>query len=290
MSGGLPDLYGRADTSGKGRLRTAGLIVAAGRGQRLGEATPKQYLPLGARPVLWHALDALLAHPAIDLVAVVIHPGDRALYDAAVAGLDDLRLRPPVAGGAARAASVLAGLEAVAAEAPDRVLIHDAARPFLSPALISAILEALDSAPAALPALPVVDALWRGADGLATVPVPRDGLWRAQTPQGFHFAAILAAHRARTGDAADDAEVARAAGLAVRLVPGDEDAFKITTTADLERARARLGGRWTSTSAPATASTCTPSGRARASRSAASPFRSSAASSAIRTPTSACTP
>jgi 2-C-methyl-D-erythritol 4-phosphate cytidylyltransferase/2-C-methyl-D-erythritol 2,4-cyclodiphosphate synthase len=223
-------------------MRIAGLIVAAGRGNRLGGTTPKQYLPLGRRPVLGHAIDALLAHPAIDIVVAVIHEDDRPLYDAAVADIADPRLRPPVAGRAARADSVLAGLDALAPAAPDRVLIHDAARPFLRPALISSVLDALDSAPAALPALPVVDALWRGVDGLATAPAPRDGLWRAQTPQGFHFPAILAAHRARTGDAADDAEVARAAGLAVRLVAGDEDAFKITTAADLERARARLGG------------------------------------------------
>jgi 2-C-methyl-D-erythritol 4-phosphate cytidylyltransferase/2-C-methyl-D-erythritol 2,4-cyclodiphosphate synthase len=223
-------------------MRTAGLIVAAGRGNRLGEPTPKQYLPLGSRPVLRHALDALLAHPAVDLLAVAIRPDDRPLYDAAVADIADPRLRPPVAGADSRADSVLAGLEALAPGAPDRVLIHDAARPFLRAGLIAAVLDALDSAPAALPALPVVDALWRGEDGLAAAPASRDGLWRAQTPQGFHFDAILAAHRARTGDAADDAEVARAAGLAVRLVPGDEDAFKITTAADLERARASLGG------------------------------------------------
>ncbi len=221
-------------------MRTAGLIVAAGRGQRLGGPTPKQYLRLGGEPVLRRAVAALL--PAVDLLVVVIHPDDRPRYDEALAGLADPRLLPPADGADSRAASVLAGLEALAAEAPDRVLIHDAARPFPSRALVGAVLAALDTAPATLPALPVVDALWRAADGLATAPASREGLWRAQTPQGFRFAEILAAHRAHRGEAADDAAIARAAGLAVRLVPGEEANFKITTAGDLDRARALIGG------------------------------------------------
>ena len=214
--------------------------MAAGRGQRLGEATPKQYLALGGRAILRRALDACLAHPSLDLLQVVIHPEDRPRYDAALAGLDDPRLRPPVSGGASRDASVLAGLEALAPERPDRVLIHDAARPFLRPELISNVLAALDEAPAALPALPVVDALWRAEGDRAEAPVSRDGLWRAQTPQGFRYPEILAAHRGHRGAALDDVAVARAAGLEVRIVPGDEDNFKITDGADLERARRGL--------------------------------------------------
>lgn len=239
--GGSPAVYGLADTSGKGGMRTAGLIVAAGRGQRLGDATPKQYLALGDGTVISRAVVALLAHPAVDAVRVVIHPDDRGLYDAAVRSVADPRLGPPVAGGARRADSVLAGLEALAEAAPERVLIHDAARPFVPPAVIGAVLAALDETPAAFPALPVVDALWRGTGSAATTPAPRDGLWRAQTPQGFRFAAILAAHRAHEGDALDDVAVAIAAGHAVTIVPGDEAAFKITTAADLERARAMTG-------------------------------------------------
>ena len=214
--------------------------MAAGRGQRLGEATPKQYLALGGRAILRRALDACLAHPSLDLLQVVIHPEDRTHYDAALTGLDDPRLRPPVSGGASRDASVLAGLEALAPERPDRVLIHDAARPFLRPELISNVLAALDEAPAALPALPVVDALWRAEGDRADAPVSRDGLWRAQTPQGFRYPEILAAHRGHRGAALDDVAVARAAGLEVRIVPGDEDNFKITDGADLERARKGL--------------------------------------------------
>jgi 2-C-methyl-D-erythritol 4-phosphate cytidylyltransferase/2-C-methyl-D-erythritol 2,4-cyclodiphosphate synthase len=222
-------------------MRTAGLIVAAGRGERLGGAAPKQYLPLGHQSVLRRAIAALLGHPAIDLIQVVIHALDRDLYDQALDGLADPRLSLPVAGGASRAASVRAGLEALAGSAPDRVLIHDAARPFVRREVISAVLAALETSPAAVPALPVVDALWRADGDLATSPAPRDGLWRAQTPQGFRFPDILAAHRSHGGEALDDAAVARAAGLEVRIVPGDEDNFKITTAADLARARARIG-------------------------------------------------
>jgi 2-C-methyl-D-erythritol 4-phosphate cytidylyltransferase/2-C-methyl-D-erythritol 2,4-cyclodiphosphate synthase len=224
-------------------MHTAGLIVAAGRGQRLGHATPKQYLPLGGGTVLGHAIGALLAHPAVDLVRVVIHPDDRDLYDAAVAGIGDPRLGPPVAGGERRSDSVLAGLEALADAAPARVLIHDAARPFVAVAVIGAVLDAHDEVPAAFPALPVVDALWRGTGDAAEVPAPREGLWRAQTPQGFRFAEILAAHRAHVGEALDDVAVATAAGHAARIVPGDEAAFKITTAADLARARTIPGGK-----------------------------------------------
>jgi len=225
----------------KRAMHTAGLIVAAGRGTRLGEAVPKQYLAFGGRSVLARAVEALLAHPAVEAVQVVIHPDDHARYEAAVAG-GDPRLRPPVAGAETRAGSVRAGLEALASAGPERVLIHDAARPFVTPAVIDAVLAALDAVPAAFPALPVVDALWRAEGAEALAPVPREGLWRAQTPQGFRFADILAAHRAHAGEAADDVAVARAAGLAVRVVPGDESNFKITTAADLERARAVGGG------------------------------------------------
>ena len=233
-------LYGALGGNGNGQMRTAGLIVAAGRGTRLGDPVPKQYLDLGRGTVLARTVAALLAHPAIDALQVVIRPEDSDRYAAALSRCADPRLLPPVSGAEERSGSVRAGLEALARHRPERVLIHDAARPFVAPAVIDAVLAALDAAPAAVPALPVVDALWQASGKAAISSVPRDGLWRAQTPQGFRFAEILAAHRAHTGPAADDVAVARAAGLTVRIVPGDEANFKITTTADLERAR-RIG-------------------------------------------------
>jgi 2-C-methyl-D-erythritol 4-phosphate cytidylyltransferase len=135
---------------------------------------------------------------------------------------------------------VLKGLEALAPSTPDRVLIHDAARPFVSVEVVDAVLDALDEAPGAFAALPVVDALWSAEDNRAQSSVPRDGLWRAQTPQGFHFDTIFAAHRAYRGEAADDVAVARAAGLEVRIVPGSEANYKITTGADLAKARSDI--------------------------------------------------
>lgn len=218
-------------------MQAAGLIVAAGRGTRLGAEIPKQYLDLGGAPVLTHTLRALLAHPGVGPVQVVIGSEDAGRYAAAVAGLADPRLLPPVVGGGTRAASVRAGLAALAGLGPSHVLIHDAARPFLPLAVIDRVLAALAEAPAACPGLPVADALWRAAEGLAGAAVDRTGLWRAQTPQGFDFAAIAAAHAAGPEDAADDIAVARAAGLPARLVLGAPENFKITTAADLDRAR-----------------------------------------------------
>jgi 2-C-methyl-D-erythritol 4-phosphate cytidylyltransferase/2-C-methyl-D-erythritol 2,4-cyclodiphosphate synthase len=210
------------------------LVVAAGRGTRLAGERPKQYLPLGGRPLLRHALEALRSHRRIAAVRVVFHPDDQPLYAAAVAGLD---LLPPVAGGATRQDSVRLGLESLSARAPARVLIHDAARPFVDAAPIDRVLAALDEAPGAIPALPMTDTVKRGVGGLVSETVDRSSLWRAQTPQGFRYGAILAAHRAAAGtDLPDDAAVAERAGLAVRLVAGCETNFKVTTQDDLARA------------------------------------------------------
>ncbi len=206
------------------------LVVAAGRGMRLGGVLPKQYLPLGGRPLLRHSLETLAAHPRVGKVRVVYHPADRDLYDGAVAGLD---LLPPVAGGAARQDSVRLGLESLEDLGPERVLIHDAARPFLDRGVIDRVLDALDDAPGAIPALPVSDTLKRGIDGVIMATLDRAQLYRAQTPQGFHFKAILGAHRAVSGEElSDDAAVAERAGLGVRLVAGSEDNFKVTQPQD----------------------------------------------------------
>jgi len=217
------------------------LVLAAGRGTRFGGTLPKQYLPLGGSSVLRHAVDALAAHPRVDRVLVAIRPEDRAVYDESVRGLD---LLPPVAGGAERQDSVRLGLEALAALAPSLVLIHDGARPFLDAAMIDRVLDALDRAPAAIPGLPLGDTIKRVAGDVIAETVDRAGLWRVQTPQGFHFAAILDAHRKSAGKAlTDDAAVAEAAGIAPLIVAGSDDNLKITTAADLAAAERVLAAR-----------------------------------------------
>lgn len=221
-------------------MSTAAIIVAAGRGIRLGGPVPKQYRSLGGEMVLTRTLRTALACTGLDAVLVAIHPEAGEMYAAAVATLDDPRLLPPVHGGAERADTVRLALEALAARAPEVVLIHDAARPFASPALYRALADHARTGEGAIAAEPVVDALWRETTdvpgGMADAPAPRAGLWRAQTPQAFPFGALLAAHRAGGPPALDDAEVFRRAGGRVRLIPGEPENFKITTTADLARA------------------------------------------------------
>jgi 2-C-methyl-D-erythritol 4-phosphate cytidylyltransferase / 2-C-methyl-D-erythritol 2,4-cyclodiphosphate synthase len=217
------------------------LVVAAGRGTRLGAPLPKQYLPLGGVPVLRHGLRTLLAHPAIAAVRVIIHPDDRAHYDAAAGGLD---LMAPVDGGAQRQDSVRNGLESLAGEAPDLVLIHDGARPFLDHGVIDRVLAGLESHQGAIAALPVQDTVKRGNGVRIVATIDRSALWRAQTPQGFHYRPILDAHRAAAGaELSDDAAVAERAGIAVALVEGSEDNFKVTTMDDLARAERHLAAR-----------------------------------------------
>jgi 2-C-methyl-D-erythritol 4-phosphate cytidylyltransferase/2-C-methyl-D-erythritol 2,4-cyclodiphosphate synthase len=222
--------------------QTVALVVAAGRGSRYGGARPKQYLPLGGQALLRHSLRRLARHPEIDAVRAVIHPDDRESYEAAAA---ELALLEPVPGGASRQDSVRAGLESLEPLAPARVVIHDGARPFPSEAVIDRVLAALETTPGAIPALPVVDTLKRGAVGRVRETVARGDLWRAQTPQGFRYPEILAAHRALAGaELTDDAAIAEAAALAVALVEGDEANIKVTTPGDLARAEAwlRAGG------------------------------------------------
>ncbi len=222
---------------------TVALIVAAGRGRRFGDALPKQYQTLLGRPVLRHTVSAFLRHPAIGAVRVVIGADDAELYREAVG---DLGLLEPVRGGAERQDSVRLGLESLAARAPERVLIHDAARPLVDGPVIDRALTALDTHDGAIAAVPVTDTV-KKTDGERIVEtVDRTHLWRAQTPQAFRFAAILAAHRAAAGGSlSDDAAVAERAGLAVGVSLGDEVNLKITTQDDLVRAErflmARLG-------------------------------------------------
>ena len=209
-------------------METAVIIVAAGRGTRVGGEVPKQWRDLGGQPVLARTLAAFAG---VGRIVLVLHPDDMARGLKLTGGRATL-----VAGGESRDASVRNALEMLAGSTVDRVLIHDGARPFVSPALIGRVLAALDSHFAAAPALPVTDALWRGAAGLVAGVAARDGLYRAQTPQGFRFAEILAAHRAHPGGAADDVEVARAVGLDVAIVEGEEENIKLTYPADFNRA------------------------------------------------------
>ncbi len=229
-------------------MSTAAIIVAAGRGTRLGGAVPKQYQRLAGEMVLTRTLRAALACPEIDRVLVAIHPEAEGLYAEVVAALDDPRLLPPVHGGAERSDTVRLALQALQAQTPEVVLIHDAARPFASPALFKTLAGHARAGEGAIAAQPVVDALWREAadlpGGMADTPIPRTGLWRAQTPQAFPYGALLAAHQAAQEatqgaggpPALDDAEVFRRAGGRVRLILGEPDNFKITSAADLARA------------------------------------------------------
>lgn len=214
-------------------MEIAAIIVAAGRGTRAGGDVPKQWRRLAGRRVADWTLDAFRAHPRVGRVVLVLHPDDLGQAE----GFDDVIV---ATGGATRDASVAAGLRALAGDPPDRVLIHDVARPLVSAAVISRVIDALDGAAGAAPALAVTDALWRGADGTVAGTQDRSGLYRAQTPQGFRYAAILAAHQAHPGGAADDVEVARAAGLDVAIVEGDEANMKITGPGDFARAEALM--------------------------------------------------
>jgi 2-C-methyl-D-erythritol 4-phosphate cytidylyltransferase/2-C-methyl-D-erythritol 2,4-cyclodiphosphate synthase len=222
-------------------MSTAALIVAAGRGTRAGEGLPKQYRRVGGRSILARTLARFDTTPCIDRIAVCIHPDDHALLQASIAEASLSRPVFVVEGGAERAETVRRGLEALAEDPPQKVLIHDAARPFVSPAVIAAVAAALDENPGACASIPIVDALRREDGGACGVLIPREGVWRAQTPQGFRFADILAAHRAnRDPKAPDDAEIARAAGLRVAIVESEADNFKITRPGDFARAERLL--------------------------------------------------
>ncbi|NBD28893.1 MAG: bifunctional 2-C-methyl-D-erythritol 4-phosphate cytidylyltransferase/2-C-methyl-D-erythritol 2,4-cyclodiphosphate synthase [Alphaproteobacteria bacterium] len=215
-------------------MRSTAIIVAAGRGLRAGGVRPKQWQRVAGRSVVDHSLAVFEAHPRVDEIVLVVAPEDMGQVEA-------LRLagRATIAmGGATRSRSVLSGLDHATG---DVVLIHDAARCCVPPAVIDRVLDGLAEAPGAAPALPVSDALWSGAAGKVTGLQDRRGLFRAQTPQGFHLEAIRAAHAASDGAAADDVAVARAAGLDVTIVEGDETNMKITLPGDFARAEQILG-------------------------------------------------
>ncbi|MBQ2263341.1 MAG: bifunctional 2-C-methyl-D-erythritol 4-phosphate cytidylyltransferase/2-C-methyl-D-erythritol 2,4-cyclodiphosphate synthase [Loktanella sp.] len=216
-------------------MTTIAIIVAAGRGTRAGTEIPKQWQRLGSRSIAAHAMQPFAVHPGIAGLVLVLHPDD--------INSNLWQDTPPaqvVAGGATRKQSVMAGLAAVPA-GTTQVLIHDAARPLVTAAIIDRVLAALATHQGAAPAVAVTDTLWHGDAGNVTGVQDRSGLYRAQTPQGFHLAPLLAAHQMHVDDATDDVGVARAAGLDVAIVPGDESNIKVTSPGDFARAAKLMG-------------------------------------------------
>jgi 2-C-methyl-D-erythritol 4-phosphate cytidylyltransferase / 2-C-methyl-D-erythritol 2,4-cyclodiphosphate synthase len=230
--------------------KVALLVVAAGRGLRLGAGRPKQYLICAGRPLIAHTLEALAAAWPFSAVTIAIHPDDRALYDEALAHLTPAAaglLGPPATGGETRQQSVLAGLEALVPAKPDIVLIHDAARPFPSPELVARAVQAAERHGAAAPGTPMSDTVKQvDADGRVLATPPRSALRAVQTPQAFAFPLILAAHRraAAAGVAAltDDVAVAEWAGAPAYVFEGEAANVKVTTMQDFNAAEARLMG------------------------------------------------
>src|SRR5664279_2457976 len=218
----------------------AAVIVAAGRGLRAGADMPKQFRQIGGAPMIRRSLLMFVEHAKVGAVQAVIHQDDVAMFLSSVAGLDVL---PPVFGGATRQNSVRAGLEALAPRQPDIVLIHDAARPYASAALVSRAIAAAERSGAAIPALPVTDTVKTvDAAGLVEKTLDRTSLRLVQTPQGFAFPALLAAHRRAAAegreDFTDDAALAEWAGLKVSVFPGEPGNIKITNEDDFARAEA----------------------------------------------------
>ena len=208
----------------------AAILVAAGSGSRFGAETPKQFLTIAGQPVIRHAARALSAH-----VALLQPVGDAAAIDAALQQIPHL---PTVPGGATRQDSVLAGLQALEPHAPDIVLVHDAARPVIPAGTIEALIKALEQAQGAIPAVPLADTLKRVTNGVIQQTVPRDGLYRAQTPQAFLYRTLLATHRSGIQGATDDASLLEAAGIPVTIVPGSDDNIKLTYPEDMKRLEA----------------------------------------------------
>jgi 2-C-methyl-D-erythritol 4-phosphate cytidylyltransferase/2-C-methyl-D-erythritol 2,4-cyclodiphosphate synthase len=227
------------------------VVVAGGRGERLGADRPKQYLGCAGRPLIAHTLEALAASFPFSAVTVVIGSNDRGLYDQAVAHLTAsaaAALGPPAIGGATRQQSVLAGLEALTGAEPGIVLIHDAARPFPSAALVARAIEAAERYGAATPGTATSDTVKQvDVEGRVVATPPRSALRAVQTPQAFRFPLILAAHRsaaaAGVGDLTDDIAVAEWAGAPAYVFEGDPANMKVTRMQDLEAAEARLAAR-----------------------------------------------
>ncbi len=230
--------------SGK-KIKTAALIVAAGRGTRTGSPLAKQYHEIGGASVLHHTLRAFDRHDGIDMILTIIHPDDKSRYAVSASGIR--KCLEAVNGGESRQDSVRLGLQALQALKPDFVLIHDAARPFVSQKLITRAIDALRNHKGVIAALPVADTLKEVSSGTIIQTRPRTDLWRAQTPQAFHFRLIRDAHQKAFEQGicglTDDASVAEWAGIEVGVIQGEEKNSKITTAEDLILAKKNMQGR-----------------------------------------------
>ncbi len=218
------------------KLKTIALIMAAGRGQRVGDLLPKQYLSVRGRSILSQAISAFLIHPDVDEVRVVIGARDEDLYTQVTSSLRNHKLLPPVVGGEERNVSVRLGLESLEDLSPEYVLIHDGARPFVSHALISRVIHALKHHKGAIPGIAVVDTLKRVSQTTIEATVDRQDLYQAQTPQGFDYPTILAAHRQlqNVRNLTDDASLLEQLTIPVQIVEGEVMNRKITTPEDIE--------------------------------------------------------
>lgn len=225
-------------------MTVAAVIVAGGSGLRAGGEKPKQYQLIGGKPVIWWTLKAFLDHPGVAHVQPVIGEGHETMFAESVQGL---KLPRPVIGGSTRQESCRIGVEAVQLHQPAKVLIHDAARPFVSRDLISHVIAWLERYPAVIPGMPVAETLKYAPGGIVSRTVDRAGIWTAQTPQGFAYEPILDAHRKAVAEATanltDDASVAEHAGIAISMIPGRHENRKLTTAEDIEMADRDMTGR-----------------------------------------------
>ncbi len=222
-------------------MTVAAVIVAGGSGLRAGGEIPKQYQLIGGKPVIWWTLKAFVDHPEISYVQVVVGDGHQTEFARATQGIV---VPPPVIGGATRQDSCRIGVEACAVQSPSKILIHDAARPFISPKLISDVIARLDQQDAVIPGLRIAETLKLAPEGTISKTVDRSNMWSAQTPQGFNFSKILEAHRKaereKTAGLTDDASVAEMAGLTVQMILGTSENVKLTTAKDIDEAHQRL--------------------------------------------------
>ncbi|WP_373504809.1 bifunctional 2-C-methyl-D-erythritol 4-phosphate cytidylyltransferase/2-C-methyl-D-erythritol 2,4-cyclodiphosphate synthase [Aestuariivirga sp.] len=225
-------------------MTVAAVIVAGGSGLRAGGEKPKQYQLIGGRPVIWWTCKAFLDHPGVSHVQPVIGEGHEDMFSAAIDGLE---MPLPVIGGSTRQDSCRIGVEAVERHGPTKILIHDAARPFVSSDLISHVIAWLERYPAVIPGMPVAETLKFAPGGIVSRTVDRASIWTAQTPQGFIYDKILGAHRKAqieaTANLTDDASVAEHAGIAISMIPGRHENKKLTTAEDIEIADRDMMGR-----------------------------------------------